>query len=177
MIAHDARAGLAVIEDLGDDLFAAHRTGLDEIYGAAVDALAHLHALSPPDVIEAGGERWPLHLYDAQAYRAGLDPFLEWWPRFAGLPAPDGSAAAEWSALWAPVIARGVADRPVFGVTLVSGSRREALAIDRLYASASDDPGLAADLPYCDCEVLLDRTYFLPLGDATWPDDTRVGVE
>lgn len=114
VIAHDAPAGLAVIEDLGDDLFAAHRTGLDEIYGAAVDALAHLHALSPPDVVEAGGERWPLHLYDAQAYHAGLDPFLEWWPRFAGSPAPDDAAAAEWAALWAPVIARGVAERPVF---------------------------------------------------------------
>lgn len=66
------------------------------------------------------------------------------------------------------------ADRPLFGVTLVAGARREALAIDRLYAAASDDPMLSADLPYCDCEVLLDRTYFLPLGDASWPDDTRV---
>lgn len=66
------------------------------------------------------------------------------------------------------------ADRPLFGVTLVAGARREVLAIDRLYAAASDDPMLAADLPFCDCEVLLDRTYFLPLGDASWPDDTRV---
>jgi hypothetical protein len=27
---------------------------------------------------------------------------------------------------------------------------------------------------YCDCEALLDRAYTLPLGDATWPDDTLV---
>ena len=66
------------------------------------------------------------------------------------------------------------ADRPVFGVTLVAGPRREVLAIDKLYAAASDDAGLAADLPFCDCEVLLDRTYFLPLGDQIWSDDTRV---
>jgi len=43
-----------------------------------------------------------------------------------------------------------------------------------LYAAASDDPKLDKDLPDCDCEVLVDRTYFLPLGDRSWPDDTLV---
>lgn len=66
------------------------------------------------------------------------------------------------------------AERPLFSVTLVAGARREVLPIDMLYAMASDDPGLEYDLPYCDCEMLVDRTYFLPLGDRTWPDDTRV---
>ena len=69
------------------------------------------------------------------------------------------------------------ADRPLFSVTLVSGTRREVLSIDKLYASASDDPGLKTDLPYCDCEVLIDRTYVLPLGDRGWPDDTLVAFE
>lgn len=66
------------------------------------------------------------------------------------------------------------AERPVFNVTLVAGGRREVLSIDKLYAMASDDPDLKADLPFCDCEMLVDRTYFLPLGDHSWPDDTRV---
>jgi len=66
------------------------------------------------------------------------------------------------------------ADKPLFGVTLVHGARREALASDMLYAGASINPQLEADLPYCDCEVLVDRTYFLPLGDRSWPDDTLV---
>lgn len=69
------------------------------------------------------------------------------------------------------------AERPLFSVTLVAGTRREVLPIDRLYAMASDDPGLKDDLPYCDCEMLVDRTYFLPLGDHSWPDDTRVEFE
>ena len=69
------------------------------------------------------------------------------------------------------------ADRPLFSVTLVSGTRREQLSIDKLYASASDDPRLKTDLPYCDCEVLIDRTYVLPLGDRSWPDDTLVSFE
>ena len=69
------------------------------------------------------------------------------------------------------------AERPIFSVTLVDGARREVLPIDSLYASASDDPGLPEDLPFCDCEVLLDRTYFLPLGDQSWSDDTLVQFE
>ena len=60
---------------------------------------------------------------------------------------------------------------------MVSGQRREILSIDKLYASASDDPALDSDLPYCDCEVLVDRTYVLPLGDRSWPDDTLVEFE
>lgn len=69
------------------------------------------------------------------------------------------------------------AERPLFGVTLVHGGRRETLPVDRLYAGASADPAMAEDLPYCDCEVLVDRSYFLPLGDRSWPDDTRVEFE
>ena len=69
------------------------------------------------------------------------------------------------------------ADRPLFSVALLSGNRREVLPIDKLYASSSDDPGLKNDLPYCDCEVLIDRTYVLPLGDLSWPDDTLVEFE
>lgn len=66
------------------------------------------------------------------------------------------------------------APHPLFGVTLVAGNRREELPVSELYAAASEDPGLPYDLPFCDCEVLVDRTYFMPLGDASWPDDTLV---
>jgi hypothetical protein len=66
------------------------------------------------------------------------------------------------------------AERPIFGVTLAHGARREALPVDRMYGGASADPGWKKELSYCDCEVLLDRAYFLPLGDQSWPDDTLV---
>ena len=66
------------------------------------------------------------------------------------------------------------ADRPLFAVTLVDGTRRMVLPLGKLYAGASGDQQLADDLPACDCEVLLDRTYELPLGDRSWPDDTLV---
>jgi hypothetical protein len=69
------------------------------------------------------------------------------------------------------------AERPVFSVTLVSGERREILSIDNLYGGLSDSEISKADLPYCDCQVMLDRTYYLPLGDRSWPDDAIVEFE
>ena len=69
------------------------------------------------------------------------------------------------------------ADRPLFSVALVAGQRREVLAVDKLYAGASKDTGLNDQLSSCDCELLVDRTYELPLGDRSWPDDTLVEFE
>jgi hypothetical protein len=69
------------------------------------------------------------------------------------------------------------ADRPLFGVTMVSGARREVLSVDMLYGHASLEPEWKENLRYCDCEVLVDRTYYVPLGDASWPDDTLVEFE
>ena len=69
------------------------------------------------------------------------------------------------------------AERPLFSVTLVAGSRREVLPVDQLYAGISRDPMSPWELRYCDCEVLLDRTYYAPLGDPSWPDDTLVVLE
>ncbi len=66
------------------------------------------------------------------------------------------------------------ADKPVFGVTLVAGTRREVLPTSRMWAGALDDPYLRQELQYCDCERLVDRTYYVPLGDPGWPDDTLV---
>lgn len=69
------------------------------------------------------------------------------------------------------------ADRPLFSVTLVDGERREVVPVDRLYGGASRDPEWKEDLRYCDCEVLMDRAYFMPLGDPSWPNDTLVEFE
>ena len=68
-------------------------------------------------------------------------------------------------------------ERPLFSVTMIAGSRREILSVDDLYAGVSFGRISKADLAYCDCQVLLDRTYFLPLGDRSWPDDTLIEFE
>jgi hypothetical protein len=69
------------------------------------------------------------------------------------------------------------ADRPLWSVTLVHGSRREVLSVEHMYAGISRDPMTRIDLQYCDCEVLLDRAYYAPLADPRWPDDTLLVFE
>jgi len=66
------------------------------------------------------------------------------------------------------------AERPVFAVTLRAGARVETLPFSMLYAGGEQTPAM---LPFCDCQVLLDRTYYVPLWDASWPDDTLVEFE
>lgn len=113
----DAQAGLAIVEDLGDGLFARLiETGSDEsqLYDTAVDALARLHQESPPEVLSAEAARWPLLDYDELALKTGADLFIEWWPRYAGRPAFEEDAVAEWDELWAPIRRRGAAEAKVF---------------------------------------------------------------
>ena len=117
ILAHDAGAGLAVLEDLGDGLFATliERGEAERpLYEAAVDVQAALQAEPPPAVLEAQGAAWPLLSYDALALKVGTDTFVEWWPQFAGVPAFGADAVAEWDALWAPVWVRGEAGATVF---------------------------------------------------------------
>ena len=61
------------------------------------------------------------------------------------------------------------AERPLFGVTLHAGGRSAALPFRMLYAGGEQTP---ASLRYCDCQSLLDRSYYAPLWDRSWPDDT-----
>ena len=117
IVAFDVDAGLAVLEDLGDGLFAtliARGQAEGPLYEAAVDVQAQLHEQRPPDILEAEGVTWPLLAYDALALKVATDTFLEWWPKFSGLGPFSPDAVAEWDALWAPVWVRGEAGASVF---------------------------------------------------------------
>jgi aminoglycoside/choline kinase family phosphotransferase len=113
----DPAAGFAVLEDLGDDLFARlTEAGADEapLYDGAIDALARLHAQTPPSMLNADGAAWPLLTYDNLALKTGGDLLPEWLPKFAPAMALGDTALAEWEAIWAPVRARGEAGASVF---------------------------------------------------------------
>jgi hypothetical protein len=66
------------------------------------------------------------------------------------------------------------AARPIFSVILHAGTRTEVLPFKMLYAGGEQTREM---LPYCDCQVLLDRTYYVPIWDPGWPDDTLVEFE
>jgi aminoglycoside/choline kinase family phosphotransferase len=117
ILAFDVAAGLAVLEDLGDGLFAtliAKGQPETPLYEAAIDVQIQLHEQRPPDILQAEGVAWPLLTYDTLALKVATDTFLEWWPKFAGIAAFSPDAVAEWDALWAPVWVRGEAGASVF---------------------------------------------------------------
>ena len=66
------------------------------------------------------------------------------------------------------------AERPLFGVTLRDGARSETLPLRALYAGGTQT---SATLPFCDCQVLLDRSYYAPVWDRGWSDDTLLAFD
>jgi hypothetical protein len=116
IIAVDAPAGLAILEDFGDDLFArVIEAGEPEapLYLAAVEALAWLHEAPTPDVLNGAAGDWPLQTYDATALQGGADLFVEWLPRLDANLTLDEAAIEDWHLAWAPVVARGEAGASV----------------------------------------------------------------
>jgi hypothetical protein len=124
----------------------------------------------PPDTRRLGDLRLECEVGMKAGLISNYRPFLFGWLDVFLREGPEYCHRAEPRYLF-------FAERPIFSVTLVAGSRREVLPVDRLYASASRNPEWREVLPYCDCEVLVDRTYFMPLGDPSWPDDTLVEFE
>jgi aminoglycoside/choline kinase family phosphotransferase len=117
ILASDAPTGLAVLEDLGDDLFARLiENGQDEapLYDAAIEALVRLHRASPPEILQFDGAAWPLLTFDALALQTADELLLEWLPKLNPELDFTPEARAAWEAIWAPVRARGEAGAAVF---------------------------------------------------------------
>jgi aminoglycoside/choline kinase family phosphotransferase len=117
VLASDFVAGLAILEDLGDDLYARLiEGGADEtpLYDTAADVLVRLHAGTPPDTLRADGATWPLLTYDEIALKIGGELFLEWLPRLHPQLRFGEAAREEWEGLWAPIRAMGAAGASVF---------------------------------------------------------------
>ena len=109
--------GLAVLEDLGDDLYATLiAAGAEEtpLYDNAIDVLLTLHAAAPPAVLTGDGAAWPLLSYDALALRSAADLFVDWLPRLDARLVVDAAARAEWRSVVDPLAARGAAGAAVF---------------------------------------------------------------
>ncbi len=112
--AADAQTGFALIEDLGDGLYAdVLADGGDEhaLYGAAIDALANLHAESAPAMLPSDK---PLHAYDDVALVAETDLMTEWFMPVALGRSASEAEISEHRALWRAVLAPVLASPSVF---------------------------------------------------------------
>jgi hypothetical protein len=104
--AADASLGFAVLEDLGDDLYArAIPAGADEfeLYASAIDALLALHEAAPPAPVEPG---YQMLTYDRTAMEAEVMLVPDWyWPHLKGEPASE-AVRADYNDAWAEVLAK-----------------------------------------------------------------------
>ncbi|MGB0504592.1 MAG: aminoglycoside phosphotransferase family protein [Pikeienuella sp.] len=111
----DVNTGFALIEDLGDDLYAkiaAQNLAQEhEIYAAAVDLLADLHKTTPPAKAGQNPITAPVNPYDMSVLTREAMLLLEWWYLGAtGKPAsPD--LCMEYKALITGTCERVAADR------------------------------------------------------------------
>lgn len=114
--AADYAAGLMLIEDLGEELYAQILSrGADEraLYENAITALSILHAAPAPDSFMAGQRLVPLLDYDDTALLAEADLLLDWFFPAALGHAPSESLREEYHALWREALLPAHALAPV----------------------------------------------------------------
>jgi aminoglycoside/choline kinase family phosphotransferase len=105
ILACDADQGFAVIEDLGDALYSdVVPQGADEreLYEAAAEVLARLHARTAPAILPPDK---PLHAYDDTALLAETNLLTEWFMPVALGRGATESETAEHRALWKTALA------------------------------------------------------------------------
>lgn len=110
----DAARGFALIEDLGDDLYASvipKNADERELYAAAADVLATLHANAAPSVLPPDKS---LHAYDETALLAEIDLLTEWFFPVGVGRNPTAGEVDEHRALWRRTLASVLAAAPVF---------------------------------------------------------------
>jgi N-acetylmuramate 1-kinase len=112
ILAADTRHGFVLIEDLGDGLFAdvIDSANEEDLYRAAADVLATLHAERAPVVLPPDKD---LHAYDETALGAEVDLLTEWFMPVALGRTATADEVAEHRALWRATLASLKSD-PVF---------------------------------------------------------------
>jgi tRNA threonylcarbamoyl adenosine modification protein YjeE len=110
VLACDLDHGLALVEDLGDRLFAAEvaaGTPQAELYRSAVDVLVKLRSIAvPPHLPLPDGSSYWLPRRDRAAFEIELELLLDWyWPALKGAACPP-AVREEFRALWSGVLDR-----------------------------------------------------------------------
>jgi len=104
----DLDAGLMLLEDLGDDLFAeVIDAGGDPepLYAAAIDLLGAIRRATLPRVIPVSDREWVVQDYDALALQAEADLLIEWYAPHRADVVLDEEEIRHWHALWADAFA------------------------------------------------------------------------
>lgn len=110
--AHDIGAGLAILEDFGDKREFARliEQGAEEVplYQQAAEDLARLHKHPKPNVLELGGECWPVLEFDDVALGANADLFADWFHLYDDRARMHDADRARWEETKAGLIERAM---------------------------------------------------------------------
>lgn len=103
ILAADVDAGLLLLEDLGDNLYAPVLAKVPlremEIYQKAITCLAAIYRSSFASDLNARGLNWHVGDYDDTALQAEADLFLQWYvPHFGQTISEE--AKTEWQQIW-----------------------------------------------------------------------------
>lgn len=100
--AHDSANGFALLEDFGEQREFARliERGAAEVplYSQAARDLAKLHRYPKPDVLERGGERWPVLPFDDIALRANADLYADWLHQYDDRARMTDADRVRWEA-------------------------------------------------------------------------------
>ncbi len=112
ILGHESAAGFAIVEDLGDSLFArVVEQGEDEValYRCAGAVLAIVQASLPASPLRSQGASWPLLTYDETALAVNADLFVEWAPKLASQVRITPTVLARWQGVRDRVITQAMA--------------------------------------------------------------------
>ena len=106
--AHDPRQGLMLLEDLGDEFCVAGTPPgpVRERYLAAAEALAHLHGMALPTIIDDGcGGLWQVPVWDTAALSSEVSVLLDWGVEHYIGRKPTEDERVGFLKLWQPLFA------------------------------------------------------------------------
>lgn len=111
IFAADCVNGVAVLEDLGNNLYAEILKGdgasdEEELYKAAGELLAYLHELDIPKILPALDLEWPILDFDALALTVNADLFVDWVPQYLGLESYNQDVLASWAEIRSSIISK-----------------------------------------------------------------------
>ncbi|MFC7291575.1 aminoglycoside phosphotransferase family protein [Hirschia litorea] len=100
VLAFDLQYGFALLEDMGDAIFArVIEQGESEprLYAAAAKALAIVHQIPVAPSLPAGDTQWPILDFDRLALAVNADLFVDWMPQYDPHTRVSASDRSAWN--------------------------------------------------------------------------------
>ena len=135
ILAFDLAAGLAIIEDLGNEPLTSESGIIEDRYAAALAALAHLHRANLSDTLPIDDEEtYRIPVYDVDALSIEIELLLDWYVPYIACAQLASGAKATFVNLWRQAVQSVLAVRPTWTLrdfhspNLIWLARREGIA-------------------------------------------------